>query len=174
MSRLIEPFGETVSALRARGHRLRLVAADGSACRRPGRHHRCPAGSRSPRSCRTPRGKWQAFGEADAALIASGTVSLELALVGRAAGLLLQARSVRAHGAEPDHGLDRACCPTSSPTGRSCRKSTTSMCGRNVWRGTSKRCLPTPACAPGRRTALPKSRAAWRRSGRRARSRRRL
>ena len=39
-----------------------------------------------------PSGKWQAFGEADAALIASGTVSLELALAGVPLVVLLQAR----------------------------------------------------------------------------------
>ncbi|MEI9427713.1 lipid-A-disaccharide synthase [Mesorhizobium sp. Cs1299R1N3] len=79
--RLLEPFGETVSMLRARGHRLRLMlptvphVADAvrSAVTR---------WDEKPEIILEPERKWQAFGKADAALIASGTVSLELALSG--------------------------------------------------------------------------------------------
>ncbi|KAA3449816.1 lipid-A-disaccharide synthase [Mesorhizobium sp. SARCC-RB16n] len=79
--RLLEPFGETVSMLRARGHRLRLMlptvphVADTvrSAVTR---------WDEKPEIILGPERKWQAFGKADAALIASGTVSLELALSG--------------------------------------------------------------------------------------------
>lgn len=81
VSRLIEPFGETVSILRARGHRLRLVL--------PTVPHVASlveasvAGwEQKPEIVADAAGKWRAFGEADAALAASGTVSLELALAG--------------------------------------------------------------------------------------------
>ncbi|TGW06913.1 lipid-A-disaccharide synthase, partial [Mesorhizobium sp. M2D.F.Ca.ET.145.01.1.1] len=80
-SRLIGPFGETVSALRARGHRLRLLL--------PTVPHVADLIKTSvarwdekPEIILEPERKWQAFGKADAALIASGTVSLELALSG--------------------------------------------------------------------------------------------
>ncbi|ANN59224.1 lipid-A-disaccharide synthase [Mesorhizobium sp. SEMIA 3007] len=79
--RLIEPFGETVSMLRARGHRLRLLL--------PTVPHVADLVKSSvnrwdekPEIIVDPQRKWQAFGKADAALIASGTVSLELALAG--------------------------------------------------------------------------------------------
>jgi lipid-A-disaccharide synthase len=81
VNRLIGPFGETVSILRARGHRLRLLlptvphvaglVRDATA--------RWP---QQPEIITEAERKWQVFGEADAALIASGTVSLELALSG--------------------------------------------------------------------------------------------
>lgn len=79
--RLLEPFGETISMLRARGHRLRLLlptvpnVADliKSSVNR---------WDEQPEIIIDPQRKWQAFGKADAALIASGTVSLELALAG--------------------------------------------------------------------------------------------
>lgn len=81
VSRMIEPFGETVSILRARGHRLRLVL--------PTVPHVAKlvessvAGwEQKPEIVADAAGKWHAFGEADAALAASGTVSLELALAG--------------------------------------------------------------------------------------------
>ena len=81
VSRLIEPFGETVSLLRARGHRLRLLL--------PTVPHVAELVKTSvarwdqePEIIIDPERKWQAFGKADAALIASGTVSLELALSG--------------------------------------------------------------------------------------------
>lgn len=79
--RLLEPFGETVSMLRARGHRLRLLL--------PTVPHVADLIKSSvnrwdeqPEIIVDPQRKWQAFGKADAALIASGTVSLELALAG--------------------------------------------------------------------------------------------
>lgn len=81
VSRLIEPFGETVSILKSRGHRLRLVlptvphVADLVASAVAG-------WDQKPEIVTDVQGKWQAFGEAHAALAASGTVSLELALAG--------------------------------------------------------------------------------------------
>ncbi|MBZ9886361.1 lipid-A-disaccharide synthase [Mesorhizobium sp. M7A.F.Ca.US.006.04.2.1] len=79
--RLLDPFGETVSILRARGHRLRLLL--------PTVPHVADLVKSSvnrwdekPEIIVDPQRKWQAFGRADAALIASGTVSLELALAG--------------------------------------------------------------------------------------------
>lgn len=81
VSRLLGPFGETVSILKARGHRLRLVlptvphVADLVASSVTG-------WSDKPEIVTNADAKWRAFGEADAALIASGTVSLELALSG--------------------------------------------------------------------------------------------
>ncbi|ARP65745.1 lipid-A-disaccharide synthase [Mesorhizobium sp. WSM1497] len=79
--RLLDPFGETVSILRARGHRLRLLL--------PTVPHVTDLVKSSvnrwdekPEIIVDPQRKWQAFGKADAALIASGTVSLELALAG--------------------------------------------------------------------------------------------
>lgn len=81
VSRLLQPFGETVEELRARGHRLRLIL--------PTVPHVAPTIEKStqnwdqkPEIVTEPDAKWQAFAEADAALIASGTVSLELALSG--------------------------------------------------------------------------------------------
>jgi lipid-A-disaccharide synthase len=79
--KLVEPFGETVSVLRARGHRLRLLLPTvphvAEAVRSAVRDW-----PQQPEIVMDPAGKWQVFGEADAALIASGTVSLELALSG--------------------------------------------------------------------------------------------
>ncbi len=79
--RLLEPFGETVSMLKARGHRLRLMLPTV-----PHVAELVRAGvtrwDEKPEIIVDPQRKWQAFGKADAALIASGTVSLELALVG--------------------------------------------------------------------------------------------
>lgn len=79
--KLIEPFAETVSILRARGHRLRLVL--------PTVPHVADLVAASvanwedkPEIVTDAAHKWQVFGQADAALIASGTVSLELALAG--------------------------------------------------------------------------------------------
>jgi lipid-A-disaccharide synthase len=81
VTRLIEPFGETVSLLEARGHRLRLVIptvphVEGVIA------HAVSGWTNRPEIVLDQQRKWQAFGEADAALIASGTVSLELALCG--------------------------------------------------------------------------------------------
>ena len=78
---LMQPFAETVSILRARGHRLRLVlptvphVADLVAST-------VASWEQKPEIVTGAEAKWRAFGQADAALIASGTVSLELALSG--------------------------------------------------------------------------------------------
>lgn len=81
VSRLLEPFRETVRELQLRGHALRLLL--------PTVPHAAPmvekavAGwEQKPEITTEPEAKWRAFAEADAALIASGTVSLELALSG--------------------------------------------------------------------------------------------
>lgn len=78
---LIDAFGKAVTILRERGHRLRLLL--------PTVPHVASlvkeavvAWPQKPDVIIDPAGKWQAFGQADAALIASGTVSLELALSG--------------------------------------------------------------------------------------------
>lgn len=79
--KLIEPFGETVSVLRARGHRLRLVLPTVPHVAELVRS--AVAGwEQQPEITVDQEHKWRAFGEADAALVASGTVSLELALSG--------------------------------------------------------------------------------------------
>lgn len=79
--RLMAPFGETVSVLRSRGHRLRLLLPTvphvAEMVRDSARDWQ-----QQPEIVEDAAGKWRAFGEADAALIASGTVSLELALSG--------------------------------------------------------------------------------------------
>lgn len=81
VSRLIGPFGETAAILKSRGHRLRLVL--------PTVPHVADlvnsvvsGWDEKPEIITDAADKWLAFGEADAALIASGTVSLELALAG--------------------------------------------------------------------------------------------
>jgi lipid-A-disaccharide synthase len=78
---LLEPFRDTVSILKARGHRLRVVL--------PTVPHVAELVSRSvagwpekPEIVSDSSAKWRAFGEADAALLASGSVALELALAG--------------------------------------------------------------------------------------------
>lgn len=78
---LIGAFGEAVSILLERGNRLRLLL--------PTIPHVVGIVSEAtaewplkPRIILDSAEKWRAFGEADAALIASGTVSLELALAG--------------------------------------------------------------------------------------------
>lgn len=79
--RLIEPFGETISLLHARGHRLRLLLPTVPHVAEMARSA-IVAWPWQPEIIVDAERKWQAFGEADAALIASGTVSLELALSG--------------------------------------------------------------------------------------------
>lgn len=81
VQRLIGPFADTMAQLRARGHRLSLAI--------PTVPHVAPlvmeatAGwTDRPEVILDPERKWAAFAEADAALTASGTVSLELALSG--------------------------------------------------------------------------------------------
>jgi lipid-A-disaccharide synthase len=77
----LAPFGETVSVLLARGNRLRIVLPT-----LPRLRERVEEGvknwAQTPDVVVGADEKWRAFGEADAALIASGTVSLELALAG--------------------------------------------------------------------------------------------
>jgi lipid-A-disaccharide synthase len=79
VSRLLQPFGETVELLRDRGHAVRVTI--------PTLPHVAPLVDEiaarwreRPEIILEPQGKWRAFGEADAALCASGTVLLELAL----------------------------------------------------------------------------------------------
>ncbi|SMH48572.1 lipid-A-disaccharide synthase [Mesorhizobium australicum] len=78
---LLKPFGETIDILRARGNRLRIVLPT-----LPRLRDRVTAGvagwAQAPEIILGADEKWRAFGEADAALISSGTVSLELALAG--------------------------------------------------------------------------------------------
>lgn len=79
--RLIEPFGETVSILGRRGHKVRLLLPTVPHVSDLVRSSTANWNER-PEIVTDPQGKWRAFGAADAALIASGTVSLELALSG--------------------------------------------------------------------------------------------
>lgn len=81
VNRLLEPFGETVSALAERGHKMRLLLPTVPHVAEFVRK-RVSSWPQQPEILLDPARKWQAFGEADAALIASGTVSLELALSG--------------------------------------------------------------------------------------------
>lgn len=78
---LIGVFGETADVLSGRGHHLRLllptvpnVAEQVTAA--------VEGWTQRPEIILDPQRKWQAFGVADAALIAAGTVSLELGLAG--------------------------------------------------------------------------------------------
>jgi lipid-A-disaccharide synthase len=79
--RLLDTFGETVSLLRQRGNRLRVILPTvphvASAVREG-----VSGWVQPPEIVEGPQAKWEAFGVADAALICSGTVSLELALSG--------------------------------------------------------------------------------------------
>lgn len=79
--RLIEPFGKAMSALHQRGHRLRLLLPTVPHVAELVRTSVASWDDKPEIITETGR-KWQAFGKADAALIASGTVSLELALSG--------------------------------------------------------------------------------------------
>lgn len=79
--RLLGPFGETLCALGQRGNSFEVIV--------PTVPHVAPLVEEAvadwpvrTRIVTGEEGKWQAFGEADAALAASGTVSLELALCG--------------------------------------------------------------------------------------------
>ncbi len=81
VSRLLAPFGATVEALQRRGNRLRVIVPT-----LPRLRESVEAGVRDwpqkPHITVDEAEKWHAFGVADAALAASGTVSLELALAG--------------------------------------------------------------------------------------------
>lgn len=79
--RLIEPFGEAVSILKRRGHELRLLLPTVPHVADLVRQSTAGWADR-PEIIVDQGAKWQAFGEADAALTASGTVLLELALAG--------------------------------------------------------------------------------------------
>lgn len=81
VNRLIGAFGETAALLRQRGHALRVVLP--TVPHVAGMVESAVAGwEQKPTVVTGAEEKWRAFGEADAALIASGTVSLELALAG--------------------------------------------------------------------------------------------
>ena len=78
---LLADFGATAALLAARGMRLRLLlptVPNVEALVEEG----VAAWPLRPEILRGPDAKWRAFAEADAAMIASGTVSLELALAG--------------------------------------------------------------------------------------------
>lgn len=79
--RLLGPLGETADLLRQRGHRLRLLLPTVPHVAELVRAE-VSGWVQRPEIIVDQEGKWRAFGEADAALIASGTVSLELALSG--------------------------------------------------------------------------------------------
>lgn len=79
--KLIGPFDETISLLRARGHRLRLLLPTVPHVAELVRSS-VAGWEQKPEITVDQDQKWRAFGQADAALIASGTVSLELALSG--------------------------------------------------------------------------------------------
>jgi len=79
--RLVEPFRETIAILRQRGHRLKLLLPTVPNVADLVRES-VAGWELQPEILVEPEQKWVAFGSADAALIASGTVSLELALSG--------------------------------------------------------------------------------------------
>lgn len=81
VSGLIAPFAQTMMHLRARGHRLQLSLPTVPHVAERVRQATADWPDR-PEIILDSERKWQAFGEADAAIIASGTVSLELALAG--------------------------------------------------------------------------------------------
>ena len=82
VSRLMEPFGEALSLLKERSPRPFEVTIPAVAHLADEIEARAKAWSVRPRIVRGEAGKWAAFREADAALAASGTVTLELGLSG--------------------------------------------------------------------------------------------
>ena len=76
---MIEPFRQTVDILAERGSRLRLLLPTVPHVEKLVRDATAGWTTR-PEIVADVDGKWRAFAEADAALCASGTVSLELAL----------------------------------------------------------------------------------------------
>lgn len=78
---LIESFGEAVAALKARGNRFRILLPTLPRLR-PMLEEMTAGWALKPSISTTMEDKWAAFGAADAALAASGTVTLELALAG--------------------------------------------------------------------------------------------
>ena len=92
--------------------------ADRSACRRS-RRSAVAGWEQKPEIVIDAAGKWQAFGEADAALIASGTVSLELALAGVPLVSCYRLDPFARMAAGPDHRLVGAAAePDRRPAGR--------------------------------------------------------
>src|SRR5262245_21293245 len=81
VSRLIQPFRGALDVLSRRGHRLRLLMPTVPHVQ-PMIEAAVASWPERPEVIADVAGKWRAFGEADAALSASGTVTLELALVG--------------------------------------------------------------------------------------------
>lgn len=81
ISALLKPFRETVTLLKARGANLRLVMPTVPRLEAELRE-RTSAWPVVPEISADAAFKWQAFGTANAALAASGTVTLELALCG--------------------------------------------------------------------------------------------
>lgn len=81
VGRLMAPFRETIEILRRRGNRLRLMLPTV-----PNVRKLVEAGTADwpdrPEIISDAEGKWRAFAQADAALCASGTVTLEVALAG--------------------------------------------------------------------------------------------
>lgn len=78
---LIDVFGETVDLLKERGHDLRLLLPTVPHVAELVREA-TDRWSTRPEIVTGPQARWAAFAEADAALAASGTVTLELALAG--------------------------------------------------------------------------------------------
>lgn len=81
VSMLLEPFRETVQLLHERGAKLKLLAPTVPHVEAIVRDKTANWPLR-PEMSSDPDFKWDAFGRADAALAASGTVTLELALAG--------------------------------------------------------------------------------------------
>jgi lipid-A-disaccharide synthase len=82
VSRLMEPFGEAVALVRERVDRPVEVTIPAVAHLAEEIARRAGAWSVKPRLVQGEAAKWQAFRKADAALAASGTVTLELGLSG--------------------------------------------------------------------------------------------
>ncbi|MBQ0822951.1 lipid-A-disaccharide synthase [Microvirga sp. HBU67558] len=82
VSRLMEPFGEALTLLRDRSPRPFEVTIPAVAHVAQDVKARAESWSVRPRIVEGERAKWTAFREADAALAASGTVTLELGLSG--------------------------------------------------------------------------------------------
>lgn len=81
VSSLLEPFRQTVAILLERGARLRILMPTVPKLEAVLRE-KTASWPVQPVISTEAEAKWQAFGEADAALAASGTVTLELALAG--------------------------------------------------------------------------------------------
>lgn len=79
VARLLGPFGETVERLAARQNRFEVTVATVPPVAQAVREA-AARWSVAPRIVSDPAEKWRAFADADAALAASGTVTLELAL----------------------------------------------------------------------------------------------